>query len=267
MEDEERAGGTGVLQGGASRGLWLLWGSWLGCLLGYVGQIIWWHIAVYIVLFWGTGLTLMVFLKHSRKAQALQGTVKPESAAVPAGADGKDEGQKGAPAAPDLSPETTISAGTTVVGTCQIRGRLRVMGRIEGEVSAPDGRVYIMPNGVVLGRIEAQEVSIDGRVEGEVKTSTLSILSHGYMQGDITMASLTIAAGGVFSGVSHRTEPPEVPVKRPVPPLSAVPLVSPAVVMTPPVAGERTGGAAVGKAEKDPDRKEKKGSGQHTEGT
>lgn len=220
------AANTGPYRLRTECGLWLLWGSWLGGLVGYVCRIIWWHIAGYVVFIEITGLTLMVFLKNSRKAEQ----DAPENAGSPvrrvplviagAKAETRDDGDA----------ETTISAGTVVTGTCQIRGCLRVMGRIEGEILAPEGQVCIMPGGEVVGKIEAREVSIDGHVEGEVTTTTLSILSQGYMQGDITMASLTIATGGVFSGVSHRTVPvPEVPAKKTALQLSPVTAAVPEV--------------------------------------
>ncbi|HGG3697417.1 TPA: polymer-forming cytoskeletal protein [Salmonella enterica subsp. enterica serovar Java] len=171
--------------------------------MGYVYRTFWWHIAEYVVFIEITGLTLMFFLKSNRKAEqgASENTGSPERQGPLVIAGAKAESR------PNGNAETTISAGTVVTGTCQIQGYLRVMGRIEGEILAPEGQVCIMPGGEVVGKIEAREVNIDGRVEGEVTTTTLSILSQGYMQGDITMSSLTIAAGGVFCGVSHRTVP------------------------------------------------------------
>ncbi|EJT9122832.1 polymer-forming cytoskeletal protein [Escherichia coli] len=203
-------------------GLWLLWGSWLGGLVGYIYRTIWWHIAGYVVFIEITGLTLMFFLKSNRKAdqEAPENTGSPERQGPLVIAGAKAESR------PDGNAETTIAAGTVVTGTCQIQGGLRVMGRFEGEILAPEGQVCIMPGGEVVGKIEAREVSIDGRVEGEVTTTTLSILSHGYMQGDITMSSLTIATGGVFCGVSHRTVPePDIPTLQLAPVTTVVPEV------------------------------------------
>ena len=98
--------------------------------------------------------------------------------------------------------ETIIGRSTTIVGKVQSMGRVRIDGRVDGDVDAT-GDVVIGESGSVQGNIKASSLIIAGTVTGNVDCDgNLSIESKGQLIGDVRVHSLNIAEGGVFRGRS-----------------------------------------------------------------
>ena len=62
---------------------------------------------------------------------------------------------------------TVIGQGAVIEGSLRVSGRVQVDGRIEGSLIV-DGMVSVGPTGSVVGDIEADELAVGGRVEGNV---------------------------------------------------------------------------------------------------
>ncbi|MFW5787499.1 MAG: bactofilin family protein [Bacillota bacterium] len=107
----------------------------------------------------------------------------------------KDEKNKG-------KVETILGSGTKVKGDINTKGSLRVEGFVEGNIKA-EGDLFVGEDGKVNSEVNARNVIIAGRVEGDVTAhKKLEILPSGKLIGDIKTSTLKIEEGAIFSGSS-----------------------------------------------------------------
>ncbi|HHT85991.1 MAG: bactofilin family protein [Bacillota bacterium] len=106
--------------------------------------------------------------------------------------------------------ESLLGKGIEIQGTLASKGSLRVDGKLQGKLYS-DCDIMIGHGAVVKADIDAANVTIAGDVVGNVKcTGRLELLSSGKLRGDITVGSLVISEGAVFSGVAEMTKPMEI---------------------------------------------------------
>ncbi|NLB34279.1 MAG: polymer-forming cytoskeletal protein [Elusimicrobia bacterium] len=102
--------------------------------------------------------------------------------------------------------ETLISQDTLVEGTIEAVGTLRIDGTVKGGIRKADG-VIIGETGFIEGNINAEGVSLAGRIKGNVFSETsLELLKGSVLMGDIETARLSIADGAHFDGVCTMIE-------------------------------------------------------------
>ena len=118
--------------------------------------------------------------------------------------------------------DTLIGAGTEFEGTLKTRAGLRIEGQFKGTIDC-QGDIVIGKGGIVRSQVSARNVTIAGKLFGEVTArERLTILAPGEMEGNITAATLVIEDGARFNGTSrmnrgekedagkpHRTGKPE----------------------------------------------------------
>jgi cytoskeletal protein CcmA (bactofilin family) len=95
---------------------------------------------------------------------------------------------------------TLIAAGATLVG--EISGETDVMieGTVEGKVH-PSQDVIVGEAGVVRGEIDARNVRVAGRVQGNVRgKESVEILATGSLEGDVSSPGMVIGDGAFFKG-------------------------------------------------------------------
>ena len=125
-------------------------------------------------------------------------------------------GREQEPARQEQRPRTTPASDTSViskdmriVGDCETDGRLRIEGRISGNVSASG--LEVASSGSVEGDIVAREgngrgqaIIIDGRVEGAVRANRVEVRLGGTVNGGV-FADEAVIHGKVRQGVLART--------------------------------------------------------------
>jgi cytoskeletal protein CcmA (bactofilin family) len=92
----------------------------------------------------------------------------------------------------------------TIIGKIVGEGALRIFGRIEGELKASS--ILIADGAQVEGDIVAQEVTIGGHVKGTIHANCVTLHSSSFVQGDIFHRSLTIEENARFEGASRRED-------------------------------------------------------------
>lgn len=93
-----------------------------------------------------------------------------------------------------------ISQGTTVVGTIDTNGDLRIDGRVEGNVHSA-GRVIIGETGYVKGDLVAKMLDVMGYFEGTIIVSETTVLKgSAVVVGSLTPGKLVVEAGAKFDG-------------------------------------------------------------------
>lgn len=96
--------------------------------------------------------------------------------------------------------ETIIGPGTIIEGDIKSTGMVRVEGKCTGDIIT-DGAVIIGEGAYINGNITAGNVSLGGRVEGNVRCSgVLEIMLKGALIGDVDAMELSIQKGAVFNG-------------------------------------------------------------------
>lgn len=100
--------------------------------------------------------------------------------------------------------ETILGTGTSMDGDINTKGSLRIEGKInKGNIRA-EGDVFIGESGEVNTSIEARNVVIAGKVNGNITAlKKIEILPSGNLSGDIKSKVLKIEEGAVFNGVSE----------------------------------------------------------------
>lgn len=96
-----------------------------------------------------------------------------------------------------------ISAGIVVTGNVACEGDLQINGRVEGDVRGTT--VFIDQGGSVEGAVEAERLRVCGSVTGRITVNDLAVESNGVVGGETSYERLKVAAGGVVEGtLAHR---------------------------------------------------------------
>lgn len=114
---------------------------------------------------------------------------------------------------------TVIGADTAIKGEMSFESSARVLGRVEGSISAK-GELQVGEGGECKADIRASRVMIDGQVEGNVTaTDRLELSPKARVRGDIVASKLVVAEGASFSGhcqvgpAAHEAQEPRVAVE------------------------------------------------------
>jgi cytoskeletal protein CcmA (bactofilin family) len=119
------------------------------------------------------------------------------------------------PAAPSSSPRpagpeaSVIGNGVSIKGDIHGDGEVVIQGRLEGELKI-QGTVSIGPDGHSKGRVVADEVVLDGTIEGEVEAGQRLVISaSGVLNGGMHCPRLVVEEGGRLQGRCHMSAQPE----------------------------------------------------------
>jgi cytoskeletal protein CcmA (bactofilin family) len=97
--------------------------------------------------------------------------------------------------------QATIGRSVVIKGEVSGSESLYVDGRIEGTVNFAEHRVTIGRNGSVAANINAREVVILGKVQGNIQvTDRLDIRSEGSLTGDVITQRISVEDGAILKG-------------------------------------------------------------------
>src|SRR3974390_793899 len=95
---------------------------------------------------------------------------------------------------------TVIAEGLKIVGTVTAEGLVEVNGQIEGELHCAS--LFVSRKGHITGTIKAEQVVVDGTVEGPIEGGSVVLKSQARVVGDIHHQSLAVERGAFFDGRS-----------------------------------------------------------------
>jgi len=96
--------------------------------------------------------------------------------------------------------ETIIGPSIRVKGNFNGHGNIVVEGILEGSLKT-NGDVFIGDKAQLTASVEAKEVHVSGRVDGNIKVKKhLEVANTAKITGDIECASLAIAQGAILNG-------------------------------------------------------------------
>lgn len=101
------------------------------------------------------------------------------------------------------APVDQATIGRTLVIKGEITGSeaLYIDGRIEGKIIMPESRVTIGRNGKVDASIQAREVVVMGKVNGNIECSDrVDVRAEGSVSGDISTVRISVEDGAALKG-------------------------------------------------------------------
>ena len=104
----------------------------------------------------------------------------------------------GQPAAKSPGLPSIISADLKVVGDLHCTGDVQIEGTVEGEVTSRT--ITIGECAQVSGPIHADTILIHGTFNGPIEGNTVTLASTAKVNGDIVHKTLSVAAGALFEG-------------------------------------------------------------------
>jgi cytoskeletal protein CcmA (bactofilin family) len=101
------------------------------------------------------------------------------------------------------SDETTIiSSGVRIEGKVASTGNIRIDGEIQGDISSKSN-VIVGESGTVNGQIDADSITIAGKVSGTLKAKDkITLEAKANFKGDLFTKILVVEAGAKFDGES-----------------------------------------------------------------
>lgn len=117
----------------------------------------------------------------------------------------------------DTGAVTILTSGCHFSGKLYCRGSSRIGGKIEGQIIS-EGLLIVEEEAVITAEIKADEVVIQGRVQGKVQASgRVELTASSHVDGDIATPVLIVREGAQFNGRSTmiRREEAHAPGKGP----------------------------------------------------
>lgn len=109
--------------------------------------------------------------------------------------------------APANSVPSIISSDVTIKGNVSTSGEIQLDGTVEGDVKS--NSVTIGENGTVKGKVNADDVIVKGTVKGSITGRNIRIEKSAKLTGDICHQTLSIEAGAYIEGsLTHQNNLP-----------------------------------------------------------
>lgn len=101
-----------------------------------------------------------------------------------------------------MSNNTTnvLASGIEIIGSIRFTNDMHIDGKIEGQILSDSGKVTIGEQADIKGDINAGEVSVYGRVNGNIKSNRCHLKDRAKISGDITTGVLSMDEGARLSG-------------------------------------------------------------------
>ena len=135
---------------------------------------------------------------------------------------GKKSEQADVPALPQAASQkrgamrsapSIISADLIVIGTLTSTGDIQIDGKVEGDIRS--GSLTIGEKANIEGEIIAEEVTIRGRVHGTIRARKVQLAGTCHVEGVILHEALSVEVGAFFEGqCRHSADPLSEPVPQ-----------------------------------------------------
>jgi len=101
---------------------------------------------------------------------------------------------------------TIIGKDTVFTGTLEVKGAVRVDGKVKGKIICSDV-VTVGTGGYVEADVESQTAVVAGKVVGNlIATEKIELQAKSDIAGDIKTKSLVVEQGAIFCGSCHMKE-------------------------------------------------------------
>ncbi len=126
--------------------------------------------------------------------------------------------------------KNTLNSDVEIKGTLKFAGELTFEGKLDGEVHT-DGLLIVGDSAVITGNINAQAVTVRGKINGNISAKEkIDLKAKAELFGDVRAAKLVIEEGVTFVGkteVNPNKVTPSVPPARSMEPARAAETAKP----------------------------------------
>jgi cytoskeletal protein CcmA (bactofilin family) len=139
------------------------------------------------------------------RPQAQPAAPQPAPSASPAAPPMVAHAAPAPPVAAPVSPQASrITPGLSLKGDISGTEELWIGGSIEGTLHFSGARVTVGNSGNVRGEIDAREIVIEGRVDGNLRAGDrLALIRSAQVKGDASAPRVAVEDGAVFNGSMH----------------------------------------------------------------
>lgn len=96
---------------------------------------------------------------------------------------------------------TFLGQGTSVDGTLEFQGTIRLDGNVKGQVISQNGTLIVGDNAVVEAQVRVDTAIIRGEVNGSIEAGTrVEAYPPARIIGDIQAPEISVESGVVFNG-------------------------------------------------------------------
>jgi len=104
------------------------------------------------------------------------------------------------------SAPSIISSDLVIVGTLTSTGDVQIDGRVDGDIRS--GSVTLGEKANFEGDIVAEDVTIRGRLKGAIRARKVSLTGTSHVEGTVLHEALAVEAGAFFEGNSRHSADP-----------------------------------------------------------
>lgn len=116
------------------------------------------------------------------------------------------------------SISTFLGSDSSMEGTLEFQGTIRLDGRVQGKISSNGGTLIIGEQAVIHADIIAGTIIVMGEVRGMINaTERLEVYPPGRVNGDIQAPVILIEPGGILNGNCTMKATTAPPKKLPAP--------------------------------------------------
>ncbi len=99
-----------------------------------------------------------------------------------------------------------ISSDMTVIGTLNATGDIQIDGKVEGDINT--NSLTIGEKAVVNGEVRAEEAIVRGHVIGSIRARKVHLCATSHVEGDILHHALAVETGAFFEGNCRHSDDP-----------------------------------------------------------
>lgn len=130
------------------------------------------------------------------------------------------------------SVPSIISSDLTVIGTLNASGDIQIDGKVEGDINTSS--ITVGEKAVVNGEIRAEEAIIRGHIIGSIRARKVHLAATSHVEGDILHHALAVETGAFFEGnCRHSDDPLNDEAPRPAAAASTAAPAAPRATETP----------------------------------
>src|ERR1700733_2180595 len=129
------------------------------------------------------------------------------------------------------SAPSIISADLVVNGTLTSAGDIQIDGRVEGDVRSTG--LVVGEKAFIQGEVLAEDLTVRGRIQGGIRARKVLLCSTCHVEGNILHEAFSVEAGAFFEGNCRHSDNPLSEEARKTVEIKAAPVAAPVAAVAP----------------------------------
>ena len=109
---------------------------------------------------------------------------------------------------PSDTISTFVGHGTSIDGTLEFQGTIRLDGNVKGQIISQNGTLIIGDKAVVQAQVRVDTAIVRGEIDGSIEAKTrIEAYPPARIIGDVQAPQVSVESGVVFNGSCSMQEP------------------------------------------------------------